>query len=121
MCPRLIPNLARSPRKVSNLWEIPTVIVDEDLDKAIERASFEKLADGIWYAEIEGFQGLWASGHDQDAFRRTLREVLVDWLSHKLRDGDRDIPAPAGIGLPMARGFPGLQNRHAGGRGRPGQ
>src|SRR3989304_6020931 len=72
----------RPGRKASNLWEIPTVIVDEYLDKAIDRASFEKLPDGTWYAEIEGFKGLWASGHDEEACRRILREVLVDWLSH---------------------------------------
>lgn len=89
-------------KKVSNLWEIPTVIVDEYLDKAIDRASFEKLSDGTWYAEIEGFKGLWASGYDQDACRRTLREVLVDWLSQKLRDADRDIPELDGINLPTA-------------------
>lgn len=111
----------RPGRKVSDLWEIPTVIVDEYLDKALDKASFEKLPDGTWYAEIAGFQGVWASGHDEEACQRTLREVLVDWLSHKLRDRDRDIPEPAGISLPITRGLPGLQNHHARRRGRPGQ
>lgn len=60
----------------------------EYAEKAIERAIYKQLEDGTWFAEIPGFQGVWANGKTVESCRKELWEVLEEWLILKLRDGD---------------------------------
>lgn len=60
----------------------------EYIDKALEKAEYKKLEDGTWFAEIPGFEGVWANGKTVEKCRAELQEVLEEWLIFKLRDGD---------------------------------
>ncbi len=82
------------------LWEIPGPILGRYIKLALDRARCEWDQGGrLWFAEIPGFQGVWADAASQEECRKVLGEVLTDWLSHKLRDSDDDIPVLDGIDL----------------------
>jgi len=70
----------------------------EYCDKAIEKAEYKKLDDGTWFAEIPGFQGVWANGNTVEACRKELITVLEEWLVLMLRDQNR-IPELDGLRL----------------------
>jgi len=63
-------------------------MIFEYCEKAIDRAEYKKLEDGNWFAEIPGFQGVWANGNTVEECRRELISVLEEWLILKLRDAD---------------------------------
>lgn len=84
----------------AELWEIEQPRLDRYLKLALDRATFEWDEDGqFWFGQIPGFPGLWADAPSQEECRKVLVEVLTDWLSHKLRDADDDIPVLEGIDL----------------------
>jgi predicted RNase H-like HicB family nuclease len=60
----------------------------EYCERALQRAEYKKLEDGSWYAEIPGFEGVWANGATVENCRKELREVLEEWLLLKIRDND---------------------------------
>jgi len=68
--------------------------------KALEKAEYKNLDDGTWFAEIPGFEGVWANGNTVEESRTELLEVLEEWLILKLRDNDF-IPAVEGVDLNM--------------------
>ena len=58
------------------------------IQKALDKAEYKKLDNGTWFAEISGFQGVWANGNSVEECRRELQEVLEEWLILKIRDND---------------------------------
>lgn len=58
------------------------------ISQKLIRARYKILEDGIYFGEIPGLQGVWASEKTLEKCRETLREVLEEWLILKLRDGD---------------------------------
>ena len=56
---------------------------------AIRHAEYKKLDNGTWFAEIPGFQGVWANAPTVEECRSDLEEVLGEWLLLKVRDGDQ--------------------------------
>lgn len=81
------------------LWQIPPQTFEWYRKAALERAQFERFDDGSWYAEIPGFQGVWANELTQEQCRQVLAEVLEEWLALKLKDADNDLPVLEGIAL----------------------
>ena len=71
-------------------------MIVEYCQKALRRAKYKILADGTWFAEIPGFQGIWANEQTVEECRENLISVLEEWLILKLRDGD---PVPVVDGL----------------------
>jgi predicted RNase H-like HicB family nuclease len=71
-------------------------MIIEYCQNAIENANYKKLEDGTWFAEIPGFDGVWANGVSVETCRKELIEVLEEWLILKLRDND---PIPTVHGL----------------------
>ncbi|WP_262382293.1 type II toxin-antitoxin system HicB family antitoxin, partial [Microcystis aeruginosa] len=65
-------------------------------EKALQKAQYKRLNDGTWFAEIEGFQGVWGNGLTVEECRQDLLEVLEEWIILKLQDGD---PLPIIDGL----------------------
>ena len=63
-------------------------MLNEYIQKALEKAKYKCLEDGSWYAEIDGFQGVWANGRTVEECRNELKEVIEEWLLLKIRDGD---------------------------------
>ena len=71
------------------------------IEKALERAEYKRLDDGTWFADIQGFTGVWANAPSVEACRKELLEVLEEWLLLKLRDQD-PIPGVEGIEIKIA-------------------
>ena len=71
-------------------------MIIEYCQKALERAQYKRLEDGTWFAEIPGFQGVWANGPNVEQCRNELITVLEEWLLLKIRDGD-PIPDVGGL------------------------
>ena len=60
---------------------------------ALIQAQYEELPDNEgFYAEIPGFQGVWANAPTLDACRQELAEVLDGWLELRL-GWQRPVPA----------------------------
>ena len=68
----------------------------EYIQKALERAQYKQLDDGTWFAEIPGFEGVWANANTVEECRTELKEVLDEWLVLKIRDHDQ-IPEIEGV------------------------
>ena len=64
----------------------------------LEKAEYKRLEDETWFAEIQGFKGIWANGQTVEECRRELIEVLEEWLLLKLKDGD-SVPSVGGIDI----------------------
>ncbi len=63
---------------------------------ALQSAQYKKLDDGTWFAEINGFEGVWGNGLTIEESRQDLLEVLEEWLMIKIQDGDQ-IPVIDGL------------------------
>ncbi len=61
----------------------------------LDQAHYKVLKGGVYFGEIPGLQGVWASEKTLEKCRETLREVLEEWLILKLQDGDKipDFPS----------------------------
>jgi predicted RNase H-like HicB family nuclease len=70
----------------------------EYLQNAMRLARYELLADGTYYGEIPGFDGVWAQAETLEDCRNELQSVLEDWLILGLRLG-HSLPEVAGIRL----------------------
>jgi predicted RNase H-like HicB family nuclease len=60
----------------------------EYIQGALEKAEYKKLDDGTWFAEIQGFEGVWANKKTVEECRKELVEVLEEWIILKLKDRD---------------------------------
>ena len=66
--------------------------------EALKQAIYKQLEDASWFAEIPGFQGVWANAESVETTREELFEVLQEWLMLKLKDGDV-LPIISGLNL----------------------
>ena len=66
------------------------------IDAALRKAEYKRLPDKTWFAEVPGFEGVWANGSTVEEARSEVREVLEEWLILKIRDGD-PLPMVDGI------------------------
>ena len=71
---------------------LPGEIIEKYLQEALKSTQHKQLEDGSLFAEISGFDGVWASDNDLVACIAQLREALFDWLVLKIEQNDRDIP-----------------------------
>ena len=58
------------------------------INEAMSRATYKILADGAYFGEVPGLQGVWANATALETCRRELQEVLEGWLILKIRDND---------------------------------
>jgi len=56
------------------------------IDHALQHARYEQMEDGAYFADIPGFDGLWASGPTQAACADELRDVLEGWILLNVAD-----------------------------------
>jgi predicted RNase H-like HicB family nuclease len=70
------------------------------IQAAMRQATYEILEDGTFYAEIPGFQGVYANTDSLDACREELQEVLEGWIVLGLRLG-HPLPVVNGLQLDM--------------------
>ncbi|MFQ5688586.1 MAG: type II toxin-antitoxin system HicB family antitoxin [Candidatus Scalindua sp.] len=71
----------------------------EYIQGALEKAEYKRLEDMTWFAEIPGYEGVWANGETVEKCRKELMEVLEEWLLLKVKDGD---PIPIIEGIEMS-------------------
>jgi predicted RNase H-like HicB family nuclease len=71
------------------------------IQKALEKAQYKLLEDNTWFAEIPGFQGIWANAANVEDCRQELIEVLEEWLILKIRDHD-EIPEIDGLKIKIS-------------------
>lgn len=71
-------------------------MIQEYIQKAVRKAQYKTLEDETWFAEIPGFEGVWATADSIEECRQELIDVLEEWLILKLRDND-PIPPMEGI------------------------
>lgn len=76
-------------------------MLNQYIEKALEKAEYKRLDDQTWFAEIPGFQGVWANEPTVERCRKELSEVLEEWVLLKLRDND-PIPVINGIKIKIA-------------------
>lgn len=63
-------------------------MIDRYVKAAIEEARYKQLGNSTWFAEIPGFEGVWANGESVETCRQELIEVLEEWIILKVRSGD---------------------------------
>lgn len=81
-------------------------MIIEYINAALEKARFEKIEDrNLFYAEIPGLKGVWATGNTAADCRRQLAEALEGWIIVRLRKG-LAIPKVKGISLKAAARMP---------------
>lgn len=73
-------------------------MLSEYIKAAMHRATYEKIDDGTYFAEIPSFDGLWANAQTLEAARDELEEVLEGWIILGLRLG-HILPIVNGIDL----------------------
>jgi len=54
-------------------------MIAEYISAALKMAEYKRLEDGSWFAEIPGFDGVWANGETVEMCRSELSEVLEEW------------------------------------------
>jgi predicted RNase H-like HicB family nuclease len=79
--------------------ELPPNLLHEYARFAVRGADLNRRDDGSWFAEIPGFEGVWADGASHTEALDDLEEVVFDWAILKLRSGDQDLPVVEGINL----------------------
>ncbi len=78
-------------------------MLTEYIEKAMQRAHYEQLEDGTYFATIPGFAGLWASADTEEGCRKELRDVLEGWILLHVAD---HTPLPIVDGLALEVGGP---------------
>ncbi len=73
-------------------------MLTEYVHAAMRQATYEILADGTFYGEIPGFQGVYSNSESLEACREQLQEVLEGWLILGLQLG-HELPVVEGIDL----------------------
>ena len=67
--------------------------------EALNEATVKSLAEEGYFVSVATAPGAWACEPTVDEAMEVLREVLVDWATLKLADGDGDIPVFGEISL----------------------
>ena len=76
-------------------------MIDEYMQAALRRATFQETDEGVYIGEIPGFDGVWSQGSTIDEARAELPEVLEGWMLLGLRLG-HELPVVDGINLTPA-------------------
>jgi predicted RNase H-like HicB family nuclease len=62
------------------------------LDAALRRARYTEFEDGSYAAEVRGLRGVIATGSTLETCRKTLEEVIEEWVLVRVSKG-LDIPS----------------------------
>jgi predicted RNase H-like HicB family nuclease len=78
---------------------LPVQLINKYAMLVANHAETERLKDGSWYAEAQGFPGVWAQGDSEREAIRQLETVVRDWALLKIQDKDEDLPVVGLIDL----------------------
>lgn len=82
---------------------VPDQLISRYADCAVRQAAVSTGDDGEIIAEIPELTGVWAAGQNLADVFSELTDVVTDWVTLKLLDGDLDIPIVGGIDLNIDR------------------
>ena len=74
-------------------------LVERWATAALNEAEVKSLEEEGYFVTVAAALGAWACEPTVDEAMAVLKDVLVDWATLKLADGDDDIPSFGGIGL----------------------
>ena len=77
---------------------LPTQLIGAYVDAALRHANVRRV-DEKWFAEVEGFPGVWAHEETAQEALDVLREAVHEWVLFKIRDNDRDLPVLESLDL----------------------
>lgn len=63
-------------------------MITEFINKKLKTARYKILEDGIYFGEIPGLKGVWASSKTLENCRAELQEILEDWLLLKIKENN---------------------------------
>ena len=63
-------------------------MLTEYISQKLNKAKYKIIENGLYFGEIPGLQGVWASEKNLEKCRHSLKEVLEEWIVLKLKDGD---------------------------------
>jgi predicted RNase H-like HicB family nuclease len=78
---------------------MPVQLITRYAEAAARHASVRQLEDGSWFAEIEGFAGVWSQSASAKQALDQLEEIVFEWVILKVRDEDRDLPVLESLDL----------------------
>jgi predicted RNase H-like HicB family nuclease len=94
---------ARDDRDVYDLRPgasaLPIFTIRRYAAAAAEMADAKLRDNGSVFLEVPALPGVWAEGDTLREALRELQEVIVEWATLKLQDGDRDFPTISGLSL----------------------
>ncbi|MDE0288365.1 MAG: type II toxin-antitoxin system HicB family antitoxin [bacterium] len=67
--------------------------------EALKEAEVKSLDEEGYFVSVAAAPGAWACKPTVDEAMNVLQEVLVDWATLKLADGEDDIPALGGVSV----------------------
>ena len=85
-------------------------MLTEYIERAMSKAVYEKLEDGIYCGKIPECQGTIAFNETLYQCQSELRSVLEGWILVKIRHGDQ---LPIIDGLDLSKGIPVLEETAA--------
>ena len=69
----------------------------EYLQAAMDRAEYERMEDGEWYAHIPEFKGLWATGSTKEQAQSSLYTALDGWIHVNAHVAKQQLPRLNGL------------------------
>lgn len=66
---------------------------------AAQMAMVEQTEEGTYFADVEGFPGVWAEADTEDEAREELESVIYGWALLKIEEQDKDLPIIGDINL----------------------
>lgn len=76
-------------------------MIREYIDRALRRATYDKLEDGTFVGEIPGLRGVLANAASLEKCRDQLAEVVEEWALVRIARG-LPVPAIGGVRLSVA-------------------
>lgn len=64
-------------------------MLSEFIASKLKNAHYKLIADGTYFGEISGLNGVWANSKNLEDCRVELAEVLEDWLFLKIRNKEK--------------------------------
>lgn len=86
-------------RRVTFRRPLPMQLLRNYAATAARHGVTRQLEDETWFAEIEGFAGVWTNEPSQKEALDALEEVVFEWAILKIRDEDRDLPVLESLDL----------------------
>lgn len=78
---------------------LPIQLIRQYAQLATRHSQLRRDEDGDWFADIEGFAGVWAKESTPQETFEVLENVVFEWALLKIRDEDRDLPVLESLDL----------------------